>query len=132
MISSVEIIKIALNKFNKKDKLEYKKNQIANFQRFYRYNIKKIARKKKLKKIEIIQSAIKSFTSKNIISLENNRHLILQNILRTFIAKKALQKKKFRNENNFNAITYVIRRNRKKEKNPNAHNGEILNSKCHK
>ena len=95
MISSVEIIKIALNKFNKKDKLEYKKNQIANFQRFYRYNIKKIARKKKLKKIEIIQSAIKSFTSKNIISLENYRHLILQNILRTFIVKKALQKKNF-------------------------------------
>ena len=95
MINSCEIIKTALNKFHKTDKLEYIKNQTANFQRFYRYNIKKIARKKKLKKIKMIQSAIKAYTSKNIISLENKRHLILQNVLRTFIAKKTLEKRNF-------------------------------------
>ena len=95
MINSCEIIKTALNKFHKTEKLEYIKNQTANFQRFYRYNIKKIARKKKLKKIKMIQSAIKAYTSKNIISLENKRHLILQNVLRTFIAKKTLEKRNF-------------------------------------
>ena len=95
MINSCEIIKTALNKFHKTDKLEYIKKQTANFQRFYRYNIKKIARKKKLKKIKMIQSAIKAYTSKNIISLENKRHLILQNILRIFIAKKTLEKRNF-------------------------------------
>mgnify|MGYP002626041218 CR=1 FL=1 len=95
MINSCEIIKTALNKFHKTEKLEYIKNQTANFQRFYRYNIKKISRKKKLKKIKMIQSAIKAYTSKNIISLENKRHLILQNILRTFIAKKTLEKRNF-------------------------------------
>ena len=95
MINSCEIIKTALNKFRKTDKLEYIKNKTANFQRFYRYNIKKIARKKKLKKIKMIQAGIKAYTSKNIISLENNRHLILQNILRVVIAKKTIERRNF-------------------------------------
>ena len=95
MINSCEIIKIALYKFHKKEKLEYTKIQISNFQRFYRYNIKKILRKKKLEKIKKIQSLIKSYTSKNLISLINDRHLLMQNILRTFCAQKILEQKKF-------------------------------------
>ena len=95
LIYSSEIIKISLYNFRKKDNLQYVKNQTANFQRFFRYNIKKIFRIKKMEKIKKIQSAIKSYTSKNIISLVNNRHLIMQKILRTFIAKKILERKKF-------------------------------------
>ena len=95
LIDSCEIIKIALYKCHKKEKLEFKKIQIANIQRFYRYNIKKIFHKKKLKNILNLQSLIKSYTSKNIISLINARHLFLQKILRTYIAQKILEKKKF-------------------------------------
>jgi hypothetical protein len=46
MINSCEIIKVALYRFHKIEKLEFTKIQISNFQRFYRYNIKKILRKK--------------------------------------------------------------------------------------
>ena len=95
LINSCEIIKVAINKFKKGEKLEFKKIQIANFQRFFRYNKKKIIRKKKLKSIKKIQSAIKSFTSKNMISLISDQHLSMQTILRTFIARKILERKKF-------------------------------------
>ena len=95
LIDSSEIIKISLYSFKKIDKLQYVKNQTANFQRFFRYNIKKINRIKRIEKIKKIQSAIKAYTSKNIISLINNRHLLMQKILRTFISKKILERKKF-------------------------------------
>ena len=95
IINSCEIVKVAIYKYHKIEKLEFVKNQVANFQRFFRYNKKKILKKKKIEKIKIIQAAIKSYTSKNIISLINNHHLLLQNILRTFIAQKNLEKKKF-------------------------------------
>ena len=95
IINSCQIIKVAIYKFHKKEKLEFKKIQIAKLQRFCRYNHKKILHKKKLKNITNIQSLIKSYTSKNIISLINSRHFFLQNILRTFISQKILEKKKF-------------------------------------
>ena len=95
IIRSSKIIQISLYSFKKKEKLNYIQNQTANFQRFYRYNIRKIFRKKKMKNITIIQSAIKAFTSKNIISLINIKYIKIQNILRTFIAQKNFEKKKF-------------------------------------
>ena len=94
IINSSEIIKLAIYKLRKKEKLEFTKIQTANFQRFFRYNVKRIARKKKLERLKVIQAAIKAYTSKNIIILINNRHIMFQKILRTFIAKKILEKKK--------------------------------------
>ena len=94
LINSCEIIKLAIYKFHKQEKLEYTKEQTTKFQLFYRYNIKKFMKIKKFERIKKIQSAIKTYTSKNIISLINNRHLLMQRILRTFISQKILERRK--------------------------------------
>ena len=92
---SSKIIRIAIIYFIKKDKLEKTKNDIENLQRFFRYNSKKINKKKKIKKICNIQSLIKVYNCKNIISSVQSHYIKAQTILRTFIEQKKYEKKMF-------------------------------------
>ena len=92
---SSEIIKTTIYHFLKKAKLEKTKNNITNFQRFFRYNKKKIMKKKKIVKIRNIQSLIKTFNSTNLISSVQSHYIKAQTIIRTFIEQKKHEKKLF-------------------------------------
>ncbi len=90
---SSKIIKTTIYYFSKKEKLDNTINDVEIFQRFFRYNIRKINRKKKIEKINNIQSLIKVFNSKNMIASVQSHYIKAQTILRTFIEQKKYEKK---------------------------------------
>ena len=94
-INSSKIIRIAIIRSIKKNKLEETKNNIANFQRYLRYSIKKINKKKIIERTQKIQSLIKVYSSKNLIASVQSHYIKAQTILRTFIEQKKYERKQF-------------------------------------
>ena len=92
---SSEIIKVAVYHYKKLQRLEETKKNIIFFQRYFRFNKKKINRKKKIEKINNIQSLIKTYVSKCSISTLPSHCIKAQTILRTFIEQKKYEKKMF-------------------------------------
>ena len=94
-VNSSRIIKVAIIHSIKKNKLEKTKNNVANFQRFLRYSIKKISKKKIIERTQKIQSLIKVFNSKNLIASVQSHYIKAQTILRTYIEQKKYERKQF-------------------------------------
>ena len=90
---SSEIIKVAVYHYKKLQRLEETKKNIIFFQRYFRFNKKKINRKKKIEKINNIQSLIKTYVSKCSISTLPSHCIKAQTILRTFIEQKNMRRK---------------------------------------
>ena len=93
-IDANQIIKLAIVKLKKNQKLKNIRKNIFDIQNYFRINENKILIQNKKDKIKIIQSLYKTSEAKNKINNINNKYFIIQNSLRIINAKKHIEKNK--------------------------------------